>query len=425
MSFFLPFLFLLILSNASSMKIIDKRVQNKIKTAKEEEHDTSIILLTKDMDEEELKKEFDKHHVKIKYKLDIINAYAIELSCNCIEDLASLPQVDFIADDAESTTLMDIARPSVGGNIAQQYSLTGKGIGIAIIDTGVYPHTDLSLGKNRIVAFKDFVNKKEFPYDDNGHGTHVAGVAAGNGHMSKGIYQGMAPNANIIGVKVMDKTGSGNTSDIIAGMQWVLENKKKYNIRIASLSLGSDPDLLEAEDPLVKGVEVLWENGIVVVASAGNSGPKQKTINSPGISQKIITVGSSDDHRTIDIKDDTIAKFSSRGPTKERIVKPDIVAPGVDIQSLNSDLEFLPKDGIKRYKLKKMEKPYKEMSGTSMATPVVSGVIALLLESEPRLTPDQIKERILNTAIPIRNENKYAQGKGQVNLERMLKERTK
>src|SRR5699024_9649868 len=154
-------------------------------------------------------------------------AYAIEISCNCIEELARLPQIDFIADDAKSTTLMDIARPSVGGNIAQLYSLTGKGEGIAIIDTGIYPHADTSLGENRVVAFKDFVNKKEFPYDDNGHGTHVAGIAAGNGYMSKGKYAGMAPKANIIGVKVMDKKGSGSTSDIIAGMQWVLQNKKR------------------------------------------------------------------------------------------------------------------------------------------------------------------------------------------------------
>lgn len=421
MSFFLPFLFFLVFSSTISARFIDKRVQTKIKEAKEQDS-TSVIVLSKDLEDKGLREEIQKHHAKIKYKLDIIKAYALEIPCKCVEKLAILPQVDFIADDATSTTLMDIARPAVGGNKAEQYGLTGKEIGIAVLDTGVYPHADLALNKNRIVAFKDFVNGKEFPYDDNGHGTHVAGAAAGNGHMSKGQYQGMAPKANIIGAKVMDKNGSGSTSDIVAGMQWVLENKAKYNIRIASLSLGSDPDLLEREDPLVKGVEALWDAGIVVVAAAGNEGPKQKTINSPGISHKIITVGATDDHKTIDIIDDTIADFSSRGPTKEKIVKPDIVAPGVDIQSLATDKQFVPEDKVTRYKFKTMKKSYTGKSGTSMATPIVSGAIALLLEKESRLTPDEVKTRLLNTATPIKNANQYDQGKGQMNLEKMLTE---
>lgn len=419
MNFFFPFLFFLVFSSTISAKFIDKRIQTKIKEAKEEDS-TSVIVLSKDLEDKGLKKEIQKHHAKIKYKLDIIKAYALEISCKCVEKLAILPQVDFIADDATSTTLMDVARPAVGGDKAEQYGLTGKEIGIAVLDTGVYPHADLALNKNRIIAFKDFVNEKEFPYDDNGHGTHVAGTAAGNGYMSKGQYQGMAPEANIIGVKVMDKNGSGNTSDIVAGMQWILENKHRYNIRIASLSLGSDPDLLEREDPLVKGVEALWNAGIVVVAAAGNEGPKQKTINSPGISRRIITVGATDDHKTIDITDDTIADFSSRGPTKERVEKPDIVAPGLNIQSLAADRQFVPEDKVTRYKFKKMKKPYTGKSGTSMATPIVSGTIALLLEKEPKLIPDEVKVRLLSTTTPIKNANKYDQGKGQINLEKML-----
>lgn len=403
---------------AKISRYIDPRLQVKIKGSKEEEK-TSIIVLSKGKEDEELIQGFKEHDVRIKYRLDIINGYAIELPCKCIERLALLPQVEFIADDAELSTLMDVARPTVGGRIAEDHQLTGEGIGIAILDTGVYPHADLTLRKNRIVAFKDFVNGKEFPYDDNGHGTHVAGVVAGDGTLSNGKYKGLAPKANIIGVKVMNKRGSGNTSDIVAGMQWILDNRERYNIRITSISLGSDPDLRESEDPLVKAVNALWDAGIVVVAAAGNSGPKQRTITSPGISKKIITIGSSDDHGTIDISDDTIADFSSRGPTRDRASKPDIVAPGVDINSLESDTEFLPKDGVKRYRFKLMEKPYTEMSGTSMATPIVSGAIALLLEREPRLSPDQVKRRITETAIPLK-ANSYAQGKGLLNLEKIL-----
>lgn len=404
--------------NTKVAKYIDRRVQIKIKDL-EEEDKTSIIVLSKDFEDRKLIDDFREHNVKIKYKLDIIKAYALELPCKCIERLALLPQVDFIADDATLSTLMDIARPTVGGTWAQEHGLTGKGVGIAILDTGVYPHADLTLNKNRIIAFKDFVNGKEFPYDDNGHGTHVAGVAAGNGFMSEGKYKGIAPNANIIGVKVMNKNGSGSTSDIVAGMQWILENKDRYNIRIASISLGSDPDLKESEDPLVKGVNALWDAGIVVVAAAGNSGPKQRTINSPGISKKIITIGSSNDNKTIGIEDDTIAEFSSRGPTLDRASKPDIVAPGVDIFSLDSDTEFIPKDGVKRYRFRLMKDPYTEMSGTSMATPVVSGGVALLLEKDPSLSPDQVKGRIMDTANPLK-ANQYAQGRGLLNLEKLL-----
>lgn len=406
------------MGNVSINQFIDRRIQVRLKEAKESDW-SSIIVLSKDIKDKKLEEEFKSHNARIKYKLDIIEAYAIEFPCKCIEKLALMPEVDFIADDATLSTLMDIARPTIGGNKADQYNLTGDGIGIAIIDTGVYPHADLTLEQNRIVAFKDFVKDLEFPYDDNGHGTHVAGVAAGNGYMSDGKYRGIAPKANIIAVKSMDKNGSGNTSDIVAGMQWILENKNKYNIRIVSLSIGSDPDLMEKEDPLVKGVNALWDAGIVVVAAAGNSGPNQRTINSPGISQKIITVGSSDDNRTANIKDDTIAEFSSRGPTKERILKPDIVAPGVDILSLDSDNEFIPKQGVRRYRFKKMENPYKEMSGTSMATPVVSGAIALLLEKDSNLTPEQVKAKLIESAVSL-NAKKYAQGNGQINIENIL-----
>lgn len=406
------------MNNVSINKIIDRRIQVRLKEAKQEDW-TSIIVLSKDIKNRKLEEAFKNFRAKIKYRLDIINGYAINFPCNCIEKLALISGVDFIADDATLTTLMDVARPVIGGNIANQYKLTGNGIGIGVIDTGVYPHADLALGNNRIIAFKDFVKDYSFPYDDNGHGTHVAGIAAGNGYMSNGKYMGIAPEANIIAIKSMDKNGSGNTSDIVAGLEWLLKNKNKYNIRVVSLSIGSDPDLSESEDPLVKAVNRLWDEGLVVVAAAGNSGPKNETINSPGISKKIITVGSLDDKRTINTRDDTIPSFSSRGPTQEGNMKPDIVAPGVDILSLNSDKKFLPKQGVRRYKFKKMDEPYKNMIGTSMSTPMVSGAIALLLERNPGFTPEQIKTRLINSAISL-NANNNAQGYGMINISDIL-----
>lgn len=190
------------------------------------------------------------------------------------------------------------------------------------------------------MAFRDFVNNRQSPYDDHGHGTFVAGVAAGNGYSSGGKYRGIAPEANIIGVKVMDKDGSGNSSDIVAGMQWVVDHQQEYNVRIMSLSLGAKPSNSRF-DPLAAAVEAVWKKGIVVVAAAGNSGPKQNTIATPGISPMILTVGAVDDKRTPDYKDDVIADFSSRGPVNGRQVKPDLVAPGVNITAAKTDKSYV------------------------------------------------------------------------------------
>jgi len=209
---------------------------------------------------------------------------------------------------------------------------TGKGISIAILDTGVAPHPDI---ENKIVAFKDFVNDKEAPYDDNGHGTHVAGDAAGTGVSSGGKYKGTAPDASIVGVKVLNNDGGAKVSDIIEGIDWVIQNRDKYNIRIINMSIGV-PSAGFQFDPIDKAVERAVNAGIVVVAAAGNEGPKMGTIGgAPGNSPLALTVGAIDDKNTIDKSDDEIAPFSSRGPTMDGITKPDLVAPGTNIISLN------------------------------------------------------------------------------------------
>lgn len=354
---------------------------------------------------------------KIKYKLDLINAVALEIPASSIKKLSAIPEVMFIADDSQVQTQMDIVRGTVSSEISEDMGLDGKGISIAVLDTGVYPHEDLTAHGDRIVAFVDFVNNHDVPYDDNGHGTHVAGIIGGDGYSSKGKYSGIAPGVNIIGLKVMNKEGGGSTSDIVAGMQWVLDNKEKYNIRVVSLSLGCDPDLREAEDPLVKGVNALWRKGVVVVTAAGNSGPERNTINSPGISDKVITVGCSDSKGTKDVKDDEIADFSSRGPTVYNKIKPDIVAPGVKVNSLKSVTSYVPST---KNKAKITATSYIQESGTSMSTPVVSGAIALLLQKEPQLTPDAVKRKLLKSTITLPNGNKYDQGKGLLDIKQLL-----
>ena len=173
----------------------------------------------------------------------------------------------------------------------ENLSYTGKGVCVAVLDTGIYPHMDLS---RRIVAFYDYINQREFPYDDNGHGTHVCGILAGSGEASGGKYRGVAPGCLLIGMKVLDRNGNGRKEDVLKALDWVIRNKEEYGIRIVNISVGTTYDHTSQNDVLIQGVERAWDSGLIVVAAAGNRGPNPGSVTSPGSSRKIITVGSSD-----------------------------------------------------------------------------------------------------------------------------------
>lgn len=256
-------------------------------------------------------------------------------------------------------------------NAAKNELYTGKGVGVAILDTGACMHLDFG---SRILAFRDYVRGRTMPYDDNGHGTHVAGIIGGNGRASRGRYCGIAPGCGLIPIKVLDEKGNGKKESVIYAMDWIEKNREKYNIRIVNISVGSTTQG-ENQD-LIEAVEHIWDIGLVVVAAAGNLGPKRGSITAPGCSRKVITVGASD----MVMENQGI---SGRGPTRECISKPDIVAPG------NGIISCAYKAGVSSYAAK---------SGTSMSTPVVAGGIALLLEKEPGLTNLEIKKRLRDTA---------------------------
>ena len=170
--------------------------------------------------------------------------------------------------------------------------LTGKGVGVAVLDTGIFPHMDF---EGRITAFHDVVNEQAKLYDDNSHGSHVAGIIGGNGRASKGRYVGVAPEVSLIGVKILDHSGKGKTENALEGIRWVLNNKDRYNIRVVNISFASGKkEENEENNPLIRAVEGLWMAGIVVVTAAGNNGPGECSIGVPGISRKIITVGAYD-----------------------------------------------------------------------------------------------------------------------------------
>ena len=331
--------------------------------------------------------------------LPIINSYAGHMTTENIYKILSSPQISYISFDSKIYTLLDIATPTMEAYFPHDRGYKGKGITIAVIDTGTSPHKDLTLPNNRIVGFKDFVSNKTEPYDDNGHGTHVTGIIAGNGFSSNGKYTGVAPESNILSIKVLDGNGSSNTSDLISAIDYVIKTKDKYNTKIINLSLGTPANTSCDKDPLCRAVTAATKAGLIVVTAAGNSGPKKGTILSPGISKDAITVGAVDDKRTIDPSDDTIAPFSSRGPMIDGYEKPDVVAPGVNINSLsNTKIDT-----------------YSSLSGTSMASPLVSGAIALLFNKYPDIKPSQVKSKLLDSCIDLK-DNKDNQGAGLLNL---------
>lgn len=293
-------------------------------------------------------------------------------------------------------------------NYAHERGIKGKGIGIAILDTGIYPHNDF--GK-RIIVFRDFIYKKQSNYDDCGHGTHIAGIAAGDGSLSNGYYKGIAPEANIIALKVLDYSGNGTVGNVMQGIEWIIENKERYNIRVVNISVGTvSKKAGDEECQLVKGVNRAWDAGLVVCVAAGNNGPKPYTITAPGISRKVITIGSSDDSEPVDVGGEVLTDYSGRGPNASCIIKPDIVTPGSNIWSCKSNY---------RYKVRNTKNMYVKKSGTSMSTPIVSGACALLLSLHPQLTNGQVKRCLCESADDLGWESNR-QGFGQLNIEKML-----
>lgn len=356
-------------------------------------------------------------------EIQILSSLYGTLTPQMIRKLTERQEIERIYYDREVQAFLDIAARSTGArDIQLEESLTGKGVTIAILDTGIYPHVDLTHPHSRIKGFVDLVDDKKEPYDDQGHGTHCAGDAAGNGFQSEGLYAGAAPEADIVGVKVLDFSGGGRLSTVIRGIEWCIENKEKYGIRIISLSLGSPALESYRHDPLAQAAEKAWHKGIVVCAAAGNDGPNRGTISTPGNHPLIITVGAVDDRNTVSREDDVRAPFSSLGPTPDGLIKPDIYAPGTDIISLNAPGSELEKMLFES----RVGEHYIRMSGTSMATPFCAGVAALLLEVNPYLSPNDVKCILMSTASVFGNEQAgYIDVKAAVRLARQYLENRK
>jgi serine protease AprX len=273
--------------------------------------------------------------------------------------------------------------------------LDGSGVTVAVVDSGITPDADLQVSgsSSRITAATTLIANDTTTQDGYGHGTHVAGIIAGNGNMSDGQRMGIAPNVNLVNVKVSYDNGMVLGSDLVAGLQWVFDNQAAYNIKVVNISINSTVAESYETSPIDAAVEMLWFKGIVVVVSSGNSGTG--AVYPPANDPFVITVGATDDMGTASISDDAMAAFSTYGITEDGFSKPDLVAPGRNIISL---LASTSDNAYVYHPANRVDDKYYRMSGTSMAAPVVSGAAALMLQSNPTLNPDQVKYRLLETA---------------------------
>jgi len=428
---------------------IDRGLREAIQTGAATQ---SVIITVKPGYRDQIRKALEKHGDRINSELPLIEAIAVDLHTSDIEQFANQPSIDALSLDAVVTAgaavwkmppplPVPIPPPPPGPTttlretlglpkVATSSTLTGSsGIGVALIDSGIAPSPDV-LG--RITGFYDFTHggKSVEPYDDFGHGTHIAGLIGSSGVASNYEFQGIAPSVHLIGLKVLDGIGQGKTSDVIKAIEYVVQHQSKLNVQIINLSLGH-PILAPAkDDPLVQAVERASATGLIVVAAAGNYGQKTSGevgytgITSPGNAPSAITVGAAVSYNTVPRGDDAIADFSSRGPTWfDGYAKPNVVAPGYNLPadtSLNSYLyKLLPKGRVKAAN----GTPLLSLSGTSMATGVTSGVVALMIDAHNKahyqhhrpLTPNLVKAMLEFSAIPVGGADYLSAGAGEVN----------
>jgi len=315
--------------------------------------------------------------VQVEQQFKLFPGEAIKVTAADIDELSKHEDVEQIWPDLPVQAYLNTSVPHIQGPKVWDEGFKGTGIKVAVVDTGIDPtHPDFA---GRIIATKSFIGG-DSAVDDNGHGTHVAGIVLGSGAKSNGKYVGVAPEAHLYAAKVLDARGGGSMSGVMAGIEWaVLEQK----VQIINLSLGSDTSCDGTDALSTLCDEAVQQAGVVMCVAAGNAGPASGTVGSPGCARYVITVGAITDS-------DQIASFSSRGPTADGRVKPDLVYPGVNIvapQAAGTSMGRVVEPG------------YVSADGTSMATPHAAGVSALMLQANPELTAEQVKNQMVASAV--------------------------
>ena len=359
--------------------------------------------------------------------LDIVDGFTATVPSDRIAALAASPGVGSVSVDRRvhvqgtidgNGTARSVYREATGAAALASHGVSGHGVTVALIDTGVADLPDLA---GRVRSVTDPVTGRTSSCvdlsgeghcrDSYGHGTFMAGIIAGDGGASGGRYRGMAPGAELVSLKVAGADGSSDVSKVLAAIQWVVENRERHGIRVLNLSLGTDSRQSWKVDPFNYAVERAWDAGIVVTVAASNRGPAAGSIAKPGDDPWVLTVGAVDDHGTPSGADDRLPDFTSRGPTADGLAKPDLVAPGAHLVSLDA-----PGSAVSERFPSTMEGPYRRGTGTSMATAAVSGGVALLLQSHPEWTPDDVKAALRSTAGPTASQDQHAVGAGAADL---------
>jgi serine protease AprX len=354
-------------------------------------------------------------------QIDIINAVVAEVPSANVAALTQAAGILGVMPDRAVKMVSNSASNAGNDDVTFEYAKVigaeqvwasgnlGQGVTVATMDTGIDPTFSslrLTAGdpSDRYLAYYDAINNQLYedsrvmqsPRDPNGHGTHIAGII-GNGDQENGHYLGIAPAARFVSVRVLDENGMGSYADVLRGLNWVVQNKDRYNIRVLNMSMYATPVAPYWVDPYNLAVMAAWKAGIVVVTSAGNDGPLPLSVGVPGNTPYVITVGSFTDNFTpADFGDDYIPAFSAAGPTLDAFIKPDVIAPGAHMSSLMRRNTTL----ARQYPENHTQGRYFKMSGTSMSAATVSGIVALMLRDHPELTPDQVKYRLTMTARP-------------------------
>jgi serine protease AprX len=349
---------------------------------------------------------------KTKYHLPFLNAITGKIHVSNFDSISSVVEISKIYFDGIACLMGSTENKETPVKINEKTSLhlSGKGISVAFIDSGIYPHPDLVKPRNRIVAFKDYINELEEPYDDNGHGTACIGAAFGAS--LDGKFKTAAYDSNLICAKAFDSLGYGHFSDILAAMQWICSIREKNNLKVLVLPFGR-LEVNNRFDVLSLAAERLWKDGLFVCTCSGNLGPYEASITSPGICSSSFTTGAC----TTSVASPQVSRFSGRGPVKDKVDKPDAVMPGYKVATLNSDTGYIPRS--KSYiKANLPGQHYAEISGTSVAASMTAAAAVLLCQKKPGLSPDDIKSVLKRLCTSI-NELKSAQGAGMIDIKKI------
>lgn len=342
-----------------------------------------------------------------------IKCIAASLSKSAVERLLELPEVSYIAFDTNAFLCGTSILSANGITFQERYKLTGKGIGVGLVDSGTYPHADLSQPSNKIKKFVDLIKGMKYPYDDNGHGTFMSGIICGSGAASRGMYRGIAENSHLFSVKAFNDIGRGFVSDILYAIELILNESKEYNIKVICLPFEITEHNSFILSLFSKIFDIAVKKEIVIVVPSGNSGNEESSIKG------IATLGSCITAAGLDTRSGIKPYIHSSCGPYGKLEKPDLAAACVEICSLNCNKGYISERNGSRVYAYPLDNPYTTYSGTSCAAAFISGVCALLFENNPTLSFKDIAA-LLKVSCRLLDIYKWSQGAGIIDMTKLL-----